>query len=123
MPCLNTFCCGYNLRSGGSFIGYVSIIIYLLLNVLCVIVLWSIKLRIDDAGISGRGWNVLDRFSSFIRTRADDYEIEETLQDLKSWVAFYISNFMSLNFPLQFSASSYSSIVSSYFSVWSLRLI
>jgi hypothetical protein len=84
MPCLSTFCCGYNLRSGGSFIGYVSIVIYSLLNVLCVIVLWSIKLRIDDAGAAGRGWNVFNRFSTFIRARSSDNEIEETLQDLKS---------------------------------------
>lgn len=84
MPCLRNFCCGYSLRSGGSFIGYVSVAFYVKLFILCVIVLWCIKLRIDDAGIDGRGWNVLNRFSSFIRARANNNEIEETLQDLKS---------------------------------------
>lgn len=84
MPCLKNFCCGYSLRSGGSFIGYVSIVIFIKLFILCVIVLWCIKLRIDDAGIDGRGWNVLNRFSTFIRARASNNEIEETLQDLKS---------------------------------------
>lgn len=64
--------------------GYLSIVIYALLNAICVIVLWSIKLRIDDASIDGRGWNVLNRFSTFIRARSNDNEIEETLQDLKS---------------------------------------
>lgn len=84
MPCLSSFCCGYSLKSGGSFIGYVSAFVCVLLFILCVIVLWCIKLRIDDAGIDGRGFNIFNRFSSFIRARASDNEIEETLQDLKS---------------------------------------
>ena len=88
MPCLSTFCCGYSLKSGGSFIGYVSAFVYIKLFILCVIVLWCIKLRIDDSGIEGRGWNILNRFSSFVRARANDNEIEETLQDLKSEQSF-----------------------------------
>ncbi|CAG9800838.1 unnamed protein product [Chironomus riparius] len=88
MPCLNSFCCGYSLKSGGSFIGYFSIFIYGILLLLCIIVLWCIKLRIDDAGIGS--WSLFYRFSNYIRARSSDNEIEETLQDLKIFSIFFL---------------------------------
>ncbi|KAG5668410.1 hypothetical protein PVAND_016350 [Polypedilum vanderplanki] len=87
MSCVSTFCCGYSLRSGGSFIGYFSIFVYMLLTVLCIIVLWCIKLRIDDASPNS---GVLKSVSFFIRARTNNNEVEETLQDLKIYSIFFL---------------------------------
>lgn len=79
MPCFNNFCCGYGLRSGGSFIGYFSITVYIKLFILSVIFLWCIKNRIDESeGLVG--WS----FSNLLRFRANNYEIESIVQELRS---------------------------------------
>lgn len=83
MPCFSNFCCGYGLRSGGSFIGYFSIIIYVKLLILCVIFLWSIKTRIDESeGIDDS--DVFNKLSRLLRVRSNNYELESSIQELKS---------------------------------------
>lgn len=87
MPCFSNFCCGYGLRSGGSFIGYVSITVYIKLLVLCVIFLWCIKSRIDESeGLDE--FNFFNQFSNLLRVRSNNYEIESSIQELKSEKVF-----------------------------------
>lgn len=72
-----------------------------------MIVLWCIKLRIDDAGIE-RG----SAFQRFILARANDNEIEETVRELKSengnvrriyfHLRIFIRNFFNLKFLFSF---------------------
>lgn len=48
LACCSKFCCGYNLRSGGSFVGYLSILVYTSLFVLSAIFLSRMIDRIDE---------------------------------------------------------------------------
>lgn len=82
MPCFSNFCCGYGLRSGGSFIGYFSIVVYVKLFILCVIFLCCIKARIDDSeGLDG--FSFVKQFSNLLKVRSSNYEIESSLKELK----------------------------------------
>lgn len=82
MPCFSNFCCGYGLRSGGSFIGYFSIVVYVKLFILCVIFLYCIRARIDDSeGLDG--FSFVKQFSNLLKVRSSNYEIESSLKELK----------------------------------------
>lgn len=83
MPCFSTFCCGYGLRSGGSFIGYFSIVIYVKLFILCLIVLCCIKNRIDESEGIVEG-SYFNQVSNLLRIRSSNFELENSLQELKS---------------------------------------
>lgn len=82
MPYFNYFCCGYRLRSGGSFIGFFSISVYAKILLLCIIVLWTIKSRIDDIEGS-RGWSFFNKVSNVLRVRSSNQELENSLQELR----------------------------------------
>lgn len=83
MPCFSNFCCGYGLRSGGSFIGYFSIIVYVKLLIISVIFLVNIKNRIDESDESS-GWNFFNQVSNVFRVQSSSYEIESSVEELKS---------------------------------------
>lgn len=88
MPCFSNFCCGYGLRSGGSFIGYLSITVYMKLFILCVTFLWCIKNRIDESdGIDD--FSFLKQFSNLLRVRSNNFEIESSIQELKSKKVYF----------------------------------
>ncbi|CRK86203.1 CLUMA_CG000359, isoform A [Clunio marinus] len=84
MPCLSTFCCGYGLRSGGSFIGYFSILVYIKLLILCLIFLGIIKYRIDESE-GNNSWSIINQISNLIRVRSNIYTLEASLQELKTY--------------------------------------
>jgi serine protease inhibitor len=83
MPCFSSFCCGYGLRSGGSFVGYFSILVYIKLFVLSVILLLNINNRIDESeGNSNASfWSQL---ANTFRIRSSRSEIEIFVAELKS---------------------------------------
>lgn len=87
MPCFNYFCCGYTLRTGGQVIGYISLLIYSLLSVLCVIFLWCIKNRIDE-GQAVNQRPLYNHVTQLLRLRSNQEEIENTIQELKSEIQF-----------------------------------
>lgn len=74
MACCTTFCCGYSLRSGGSFVGYISIIVYICLFMLSIIFLNRLQNRIDE----------LERVSvKSFRSKAIRTNYEVLVEDLK----------------------------------------
>lgn len=83
MPCFSTFCCGYGLRSSGSFIGYISIIVYLKLFVISVIFLLNINNRIDESEGNSNA-SFWSQISSAFRVRSSRNEIENFVGELKS---------------------------------------
>lgn len=83
MPCFNNFCCGYGLRSGGSFIGYFSITVYIKLSVISLIFLLNIKNRIDESE-GNTEWNFINQLSNFFRVKSSNYENESSVEELKS---------------------------------------
>ena len=81
MPCFKHFCCGYGLRSGGSFIGYYSIATYVKLIILCIVYLCFIKSRIDETeGVE----SFFNQVTYFLRVRSSNRDIEESVRELKS---------------------------------------
>lgn len=83
MPCFSNFCCGYGLRSGGSFIGYFSILVYIKLFVISVIFLLNIQNRIDESEGNSNA-SFLSQLSSVFRVRSSQIEIESFVGELKS---------------------------------------
>lgn len=66
------FCCGYNLRTGGSVVGYLSIIFYISLFLLSIIYLSRLQNRIDE----------LEKITTF-RSKTSRKNYETFLEDLK----------------------------------------
>ncbi|KAG5678717.1 hypothetical protein PVAND_008365 [Polypedilum vanderplanki] len=73
----------------------------MLISVLCIIVLWCIKLRIDDASPNS---SVLKSVSFFIRARVNNNEIEVTLQDLKIYSIFFLVYCLFLLFEILYAS-------------------
>lgn len=75
LACCSKFCCGYNLRTGGSFVGYLSIIVYICLFVLSAIFLSRLIDRIDELEKSAPTRN--------FRSKASQKNFEVFVEDLK----------------------------------------
>lgn len=75
MLACSKFCCGYNLRTGGSFVGYLSITIYICLFVLSAIFLSRLIDRIDELEKSAPTRN--------FRSKASQKNFEVFVEDLK----------------------------------------
>jgi uncharacterized membrane protein len=113
MPCFSYFCCGYTLRTGGQVIGYVSLLIYALLSVLCVIFLWCIKNRIDE-GQSVNHRPLYNHVTQLLRLRSSQEEIENSIQELKSESRYNFIVFHATKSLFNLSFSVYSIIILVY---------
>lgn len=110
MPCFSYFCCGYTLRTGGQVIGYISLLIYTLLSVLCVIFLWCMEHRIDE-GQAVNHRPLYNHVTQLLRLRSSQDEIENSIQELKSESTRF---FCASKSPLNLSFSVYSIIILVY---------
>ena len=104
MPCFSNFCCGYGLRSGGSFIGYFSIIIYVKFSVISVIFWLNINNRIDESEGNSNA-SILSQLSSAFRVKSAQDEIESFVGELKSENQNVLENIFKLY--VQFAISRY----------------